>query len=125
MTTDKTTKPLPHLDEADLRLMFNLAHTHAVDTIVDCDETIAWHETPGRLSRRSLLRGHRDAWTDRDARAKREVEHARETRARYVAFVEKLEAAFAAEYDQSIADFAAAMKQRWQDAKRADRKAGK
>jgi len=42
-----------------------------------------------------------------------------------VAFVEKLEAAFAAEYDQSIADFAAAMKQRWQDAKRADRKGGK
>jgi len=51
MKWNKTTK-LPHLDEADLRLMFNLAHTHAVDTIVDCDETIAWHETPGRLSRR-------------------------------------------------------------------------
>lgn len=111
---------LPHLDADDLRSILIAAHTHAVDTIHDCDETIAWLETPDRLSRRSLMRHYRDSWNKRHEHAKLELDHARATRAKYVALADKLESVFAAEHDQSMKDFAEAFAERWRDAKRTD-----
>jgi hypothetical protein len=125
MTTTTKTE-LPHLDENDLRSLFNLAHSKAIDYIHEADQDIAWlAAAPGRMSRHAMLRGHRDTWSDREERGQRELANAKDRRAKYIALVEKLEAVFAAEFDAGIADFAAAMRERWAAAKRADRKGGK
>jgi hypothetical protein len=124
-TMTKAPQLVPFTDE-EKRAMLNLAHGAAIDSLHEAQQTIAWLEGgPDRMSARSLLRGHRRAWMDREERRERELASARETVAKRTALVEKLEAVFAVADDADIEQFAQAMAGMWRDAKAADRKARK
>jgi hypothetical protein len=98
--------------EQEKRTVFSLAHSAALDSLHEAQQTIAWLEGgPDRMSRHSLLRNHR-SWTERAERGARELANAKETVAKRTALVEKIEALFAIEEEAHIEAFAEAFRTR-------------